>query len=77
VAARASVMIYDDVNKRWMASGSSPQPAVSKVHIYHHSVNNTFRVVGRHPLDHEVRSFVRTLLVVSDLHLLCDVDLDY
>jgi len=52
VTARASVMVYDDHNKRWVASGTSQ--AVSKVHIYHHTVNNTFRVVGRHPLDHEV-----------------------
>jgi len=52
VTARASVMLYDDINKRWVASGSSQ--AVSKVHIYHHPVNNTFRVVGRHPHDHEV-----------------------
>lgn len=52
VTARASVMLYDDINKRWVASGTSQ--AVSKVHIYHHPVNNTFRVVGRHPHDHEV-----------------------
>ena len=52
VAARASVMLYDDINKRWVASGTSQ--AISKVHIYHHPVNNTFRVVGRHPHDHEV-----------------------
>jgi len=52
VMARASVMIYDDTNKRWIASGISQ--AVSKVHIYHHTINNTFRVVGRHPHDHEV-----------------------
>lgn len=53
VAARASVMIYDDGNKRWVPSGSST--GLSKVHIYHHSVNNTFRVVGRKLQDHEVR----------------------
>ncbi|KAK2154579.1 hypothetical protein LSH36_264g01019 [Paralvinella palmiformis] len=52
VAARASVMIYDDGNKRWVPSGSSQ--GLSKVHIYHHSVNNTFRVVGRKLQDHEV-----------------------
>ena len=53
MAARASVMIYDDGNKRWVPSGSSQ--GLSKVHIYHHSVNNTFRVVGRKLQDHEVR----------------------
>ena len=53
VSARAMVMIYDDSNKRWLPSGSSA--GLSKVHIYHHSVNNTFRVVGRKLQDHEVR----------------------
>lgn len=69
VAARASVMLYDDMNKRWVASGVSQ--AISKVHIYHHPVNNTFRVVGRHPHDHEVsqsrvtvtRSVVHSVIV--------------
>ena len=53
VTARASVMIYDDVSKKWVPSGSSQ--GLSKVHIYHHAVNNTFRVVGRKLNDHEVR----------------------
>ncbi|KAK7864975.1 hypothetical protein R5R35_004949 [Gryllus longicercus] len=51
-SARASVMIYDDVNKKWVPSGSSS--GLSKVHIYQHQVNNTFRVVGRKLQDHEV-----------------------
>lgn len=51
-SARASVMIYDDVNKKWLPSGSST--GLSKVHIYQHTVNNTFRVVGRKLQDHEV-----------------------
>lgn len=46
-------MIYDDVNKRWVPSGSSS--GVSKVHIFQHNYNNTFRVVGRKLQDHEVR----------------------
>ncbi len=54
VAARASVMVYDDGNKKWVPSGSSQ--GISKVQIYHHSVNNTFRVVGRKLNDHEVRT---------------------
>ncbi|KAK2184312.1 hypothetical protein NP493_270g01021 [Ridgeia piscesae] len=45
-------MVYDDGNKKWVPSGSSQ--GLSKVHIYHHSVNNTFRVVGRKLQDHEV-----------------------
>ena len=57
VAARAAVMVYDDGNKRWVPSGSSQ--GVSKVHIYHHSINNTFRVVGRKLQDHEVGATYR------------------
>lgn len=52
VAARASVMIYDDENKKWIHSGTST--GVSKVHIYQHLTQNTFRVVGRKLHDHEV-----------------------
>lgn len=50
--ARANVMTYDDINKKWIPSGSSP--GLSKVQIYQHTVNNTFRVVGRKLQDHEV-----------------------
>lgn len=51
-SARASVMIYDDVNKKWIPSGTSS--GLSKVHIYQHQVHQTFRVVGRKLQDHEV-----------------------
>jgi len=51
-AARASVMIYDDIKKNWIPAGSSL--GLSKVHIYHHIINSTFRVVGRKLQDHEV-----------------------
>ncbi|XP_021209113.1 protein enabled isoform X2 [Bombyx mori] len=51
-SARASVMVYDDGQKRWVPSGSSS--GLSKVHIYHHTQHNTFRVVGRKLNDHEV-----------------------
>ncbi|RWS30947.1 Enabled-like protein [Leptotrombidium deliense] len=50
--ARASVMIYDDTNKKWLPSGSSS--GLSRVHIYQHVHNSTFRVVGRKLQDHEV-----------------------
>ena len=53
-SARASVMIYDDSNKKWIPSGTSS--GLSKVHIYHHVVNNSYRVVGRKLQDHEVTS---------------------
>lgn len=45
-------MVYDDVNKKWIPSGSSS--GLSKVQLYHHQVNNTFRVVGRKLQDHEI-----------------------
>ncbi|KAK3907312.1 Protein enabled [Frankliniella fusca] len=51
-SARASVMVYDDMNKKWIPSGGTS--GMSKVHIYHHQVHNTFRVVGRKLQDHEV-----------------------
>ncbi|XP_014663887.1 PREDICTED: uncharacterized protein LOC106806462 [Priapulus caudatus] len=51
-SARASVMIYDDVGKKWAPSGTSQ--GLSKVHVYHHPSNHTFRVVGRKLQDHEV-----------------------
>ncbi|XP_012937173.2 ena/VASP-like protein [Aplysia californica] len=52
ISARASVMIYDDANKKWVPSGSTQ--GLSKVQIYQHTSNNTFRVVGRKLQDHEV-----------------------
>lgn len=45
-------MVYDDNQKKWIPSGTSS--GLSKVHIYHHQQNNTFRVVGRKLQDHEV-----------------------
>ncbi|XP_017146933.1 protein enabled isoform X2 [Drosophila miranda] len=52
IGARASVMVYDDNQKKWVPSGSSS--GLSKVQIYHHQQNNTFRVVGRKLHDLEV-----------------------
>lgn len=52
IGARASVMVYDDNQKRWLPSGTSA--GLSKVQIYHHQQNNTFRIVGRKLQDHEV-----------------------
>lgn len=45
-------MVYDDNQKKWVPSGTSS--GLSKVQIYHHQQNNTFRVVGRKLQDHEV-----------------------
>lgn len=49
-------MVYDEGNRRWVPSGTSQ--GLSKIHIYQHPVNNTFRVVGRKLQDHEVSSVV-------------------
>uniref|UniRef100_A0ACB8FST4 Uncharacterized protein n=1 Tax=Sphaerodactylus townsendi TaxID=933632 RepID=A0ACB8FST4_9SAUR len=45
-ATRATVMLYDDVNKKWMPAGSGPQ-IPSRIQIYQNPTLNTFRVVGR------------------------------
>jgi hypothetical protein len=45
-------MVYDENLKKWIPSGNSS--GLSKVQIYHHQQNNTFRVVGRKLQDHEV-----------------------
>lgn len=52
VSAKANVMIYDDLNKKWNPSGATP--GLSKVQIYQHLLNQTYRVVGRKIQDHEV-----------------------
>ncbi|XP_037322837.2 vasodilator-stimulated phosphoprotein isoform X2 [Pungitius pungitius] len=44
--ARATVMIYDDGNKKWLPAGTGPQ-SFSRVQIYHNPSTNAFRVVGR------------------------------
>jgi hypothetical protein len=56
-------MVYDDVNKKWIPSGTSS--GLSKVHIYQHQVNNTFRVVGRKLQDHEVQCISEISVAVS------------
>ncbi|XP_039633212.1 vasodilator-stimulated phosphoprotein-like isoform X2 [Perca fluviatilis] len=43
---RATVMLYDDNNKRWVPAGSD-SPSFSRVQIYHNPVAKTFRIVGR------------------------------
>ncbi|KAK6296623.1 hypothetical protein J4Q44_G00327650 [Coregonus suidteri] len=44
--ARATVMIYDDADKKWLSAGTGPQ-VFSRVQIYHNPSTNAFRVVGR------------------------------
>lgn len=61
--ATASVMIYDDVNRKWIPSGSSS--GLSRVHIYKNVSNATYRVVGRKMQDHEVSaSLWETILLM-------------
>lgn len=55
--ARAAVMVYDDANKKWVPAGGST--GFSRVHIYHHTGNNTFRVVGRKIQDHQVNESLK------------------
>jgi len=63
-------MIYDEGNRRWVPSGSSH--GLSKIHIYQHTINNTFRVVGRKLHDHEVADvlslFFSLNLLFSDIN---------
>lgn len=75
--ARAAVMVYDDANKKWVPAGGST--GFSRVHIYHHTGNNAFRVVGRKIQDHQVSNYqqnpiattyrsVNLLLITRDFH---------
>ena len=55
--ARANVMVYDEQQKKWLPSGNTQ--GMAKVQVYHHTVNNTFRVVGRKINDHAVSFIVK------------------
>lgn len=52
-SAKATVMIYDDAQKKWMPSGTGGS-GLSKVQLLQHQVANSYRVVGRKIADHEV-----------------------
>uniref|UniRef100_A0A7M4FCG1 WH1 domain-containing protein n=1 Tax=Crocodylus porosus TaxID=8502 RepID=A0A7M4FCG1_CROPO len=45
-SARATVMIYDDTNKKWVTSGSGPN-TYSHVQLLHRPAAGAFRVVAR------------------------------
>ena len=66
VSARANVMLYDDPNKKWIPAGNGQQQGLSKVQIYRHTGNNTFRVVGRKMANHEVSSTFYSPLFISN-----------
>lgn len=57
--ARASVMLYNNERKEWEHSGGSS--GISRVHVYYHPVNNTYRIVGRKVQDHTVSNIVTGL----------------
>lgn len=61
--ARASVMLYNNDKKEWEHSGGSS--GISRVHVYHHPVNNTYRIVGRKVQDHTVCQQLKMLLLFT------------
>lgn len=69
--ARASVMLYNNDRKEWEHSGGSS--GLSRVHVYHHPVNNTYRIVGRKVQDHTVCCEVKTSLLVTVCKSMCTV----
>uniref|UniRef100_A0A3B4DWI1 WH1 domain-containing protein n=1 Tax=Pygocentrus nattereri TaxID=42514 RepID=A0A3B4DWI1_PYGNA len=61
--ARATVMTYDDANKKWIPAGTGPQ-VFSRVQIYHNPSSNAFRVVGRKmQTDQQVRFNGQSLII--------------
>ena len=50
--ARAVVMLYNKEKEDWECSGGLE--GIATVHIYHHPVNNTYRIVGRLEKDQPV-----------------------
>lgn len=67
--ARATVMIYDDGNKKWVPAGTGAQ-AFSRVQIYHNPSNNAFRVVGRKmQTDQQVSSKYLTDVYLRTTHI--------
>lgn len=45
-------MLYNNERKEWEHSGGSS--GISRVHVYHHPIHNTYRIVGRKLQDHAV-----------------------
>lgn len=52
VQARASVMLYNNERREWEHSGGSQ--GISRIQVYHHPLNNTYRIVGRKVQDQTV-----------------------
>ena len=73
VNARANVMVYDEQQKKWLPSGNTQ--GMAKVQVYHHTVNNTYRVVGRKINDHAVSCYY-FINKFTDLLFILDVFMD-
>ncbi|NXN90915.1 VASP protein, partial [Rhinopomastus cyanomelas] len=52
-STRASVLLYDESQRQWVAAGGGPQTP-SCVQLYHHPTANSFRLVGRRQPDQQV-----------------------
>jgi len=65
--ARAFVMLYNEDRKEWEHSGGSSR--ISLVHVYHHPVNNTYRIVGRKVQDHTVQVCQQFKMLFMFAHL--------
>lgn len=57
ISTRASVLVYDKPNTKWVSAGTDAQLTLSKVQIFKQTENNRFRVVGRKMANHEVSYF--------------------
>ena len=56
-------MLYNNERKEWEHSGGSS--GISRVHVYHHPVNNTYRIVGRKVQDHTVCYKLKTYVMYT------------
>lgn len=66
---RATVMLYDEINKRWVPAGSE-SPSFGHVQIYHNSATNTFRVVSRNiQADQKVKATIHLFKLYT--HAVC------
>jgi hypothetical protein len=53
IAAKATIMLYDDATKRWLPGGSA-NPGISRIQIFQNVSTNTYRIIGRKISDQEV-----------------------
>ena len=70
-SARAHVLLYNDDRKEWEHSGGSS--GISRVQVYHHPVNLTYRIVGRKMKDHMVCSGLKILFSFKILQVQLEI----